>query len=239
MIRQIWINFVTSYRQFEGTGAILVLFAVSLCLLIITYIRKGKGINPAIFFGFIATVAGGFAEFFYAVFDKKYEKKSYKVWSCILALILIVFATALSGKRVFSRNHLEKSDNQMHLPASVLEVSDMILADNAEGPVRIFPGPCIGDEFTAYSSRFVCAYEENYGDLSKYDEKVREAYSELGDVHPDMEAVRDAALENDCRYVIIKSGLWPEIPLDNYGFNLYWQNEDLSVYEYAGEEDAP
>lgn len=239
MIRQIWIDFVTSYRQFEGTGAILVLFAASLCLLIVVGIRNNRRINPALFFGFVATIAGAFAEFFYAIFDKEYEKKSAKRWTCVLALILIVFATALSGERIFSRNHLKKADNSLHLSDSTLEVADRLLADNATGDIKIFPGPSLGDEFTAYSSRFVCAYEERYGELGQYDESIRKAYSELTDVHPDMETVKDAAVKNDCRYVIIKSGLWPEVPLENYGFNLYCQNEELNVYEYIGEESAP
>lgn len=240
MIRQIWFDFVTSYREYEGTGTVLVLFAVSLCFLMIVNLRQNKEKkNPALFFGFAATIGCAFSEFFYTVFDKNYEKKSQKRWACIFALILIVFATAVSGKRIFSRNHIEKADNQFHLSRCVVEVCDKLLEVQPSGEIRIFSAPGTGDEFTAYSSRFVCAYKEYYGDLTKYDETTRNAYVELSDVHPDMEKVEKAARMTESRYVILKSGIWPDIPLEDYGYTCIFQNDEMSVYEDSGEVSAP
>lgn len=240
MIKQIWLEFVTSYKEYEGTGGILVLFAVGLMFMMILNIRQNKeSKSPALFFAPLATIGGAFSEFFFFIYDKKYEKKSQRRLALFLALLLVVFAIALSGKRVFSRDNLVKADNGYHLSGSLVEAMDELLAKEPAGEIKIFPMPKMGDELTAYSSRFVCAYDEQYGDLTEYDETVREAYSELLDVHPDMKKVSDAAKACGSRYVILKTGLWPDVPLENYGYTLIMQNDELNVYESTEEADAP
>lgn len=238
MLRQLWYDFVTSYKNYRGTGPILVLFVVALLLIVIKGIRNKDNRLFAAVFGGIATIGCAFSEFFYSLFDRKYEKKSERVYVCAFALILCVLVTALAGNRVFSRNYEERAENTKHISTDLMGVMDNLLAKET-GDICIFPSPELGDELTAYSSRFIPAYEEYYGDVSKYDESIREAYVQLLEVHPDMEKVSKAAKMCNSRYVLLENGKWPERPLEDYGYSLVDSNEGFSVYEYIGEVTLP
>lgn len=236
MLRQLWINFVTSYKEFSGTGPVLVLFVVALMLLILINSRNdNENKNLSCLLGGVATIGLALSKFARSIFNREYVKKSEKYFNCIFALVLCVFAVALSGKRVFARSIIEKSDNAMHISKEMTEAADIMLKNEPAGEIRVYPGPELGDVLMAYSSRFVCGYEEKYGDVSEYDEDVQKAYLELSKVHPDMEAVADSAVDTGCKYVIVKTGLWPEIPISEYGFETVFENEGYVVYKYVGE----
>ena len=240
MIRQIWYDFVTAYKDYSGTGPILVLFVVALMLIAVLNIRNGREEKTlsAIFAG-IGTIALAMSKFVLAVFDKKNLKKSYRVITCLFALALCVFAVSMSGRRIFSRIFMQKAENDMHIPQNLVGVMDELLKNVPEGEIAVFPAPELEAYFSAYSSRFSFGYEERYGDVSGFDEITQKAYTELTKAHPDMSAVADAAIEAGSRYVILKTGIWPRVPLSEFGFNLIYENEGFTVYEYLKEVDAP
>ena len=126
----------------------------------------------------------------------------------------------------------------VHICLAGLYMSGWGYQDNMIAKYHMLDGASV----TVIANKYVYDKEGNYvrTDAStEYDETVREAYSELLDVHPDMKKVSDAAKACGSRYVILKTGLWPDVPLENYGYTLIMQNDELNVYESTEEADAP
>ncbi len=62
------------------------------------------------------------------------------------------------------------------------------------------------------------------------DEDQRTAFEELSKVHPDMRKVASAARRKGCRYVVTPVGMWPDIPITGFGFDVMAENGAYIVY---------
>ena len=210
------------------------LFLLSLCFIIVLRLKKNEEIRPLpMIFGFLATIAAALSRIYALLKERDYEKKSYRIFTCALALMLIVFAISLSGERLFSRQHVKKAENNMHIDESYAEIMQKLCEYDGGDKIRIFPQPGKADLFTAYSSKFICAYKECYGDVFNGDleNEMIVAYATLCETHPDMSYVDAAVRSEQSEYVILENGSWPEVPLENFGYKIILENDELTVYE--------
>jgi hypothetical protein len=130
---------------------------------------------------------------------------------------------------VFSREFCSRAENDMHIQTDLCEAADAILVKSDHPIVLAMPGWDV--YLLAYSSRFDMMYESPRStDIVITDEDEYTAYTELSKIHPDMGKVAKAAKRKDAEYVLLSKGIWQEIPIDRYGYELIFENDTCAVY---------
>ena len=203
MVRELLGELYSLYRQFTGTGAIVVLFILSVIVLGKRY--KSRCEMP-VYLSVLGTIGYAISEIITRL-------------SGILAVFaaaICILAVATSGSNVLSSDMNSRAENVMHLPANLVESMDVIL-DESYTP-SILTMPEWNPYFESYSSDFIVKYESGLND-------------ELAKLHPDMQKVAEAAHECNCEYVVISSEIWPEIPITKFGYELMYETEGCVVYK--------
>lgn len=232
MISQMWYNFITAYRDFFGTGTVLVLFLVVLGVLFIIGIKTKSQVKiiPYIL-SIVGTIGVGLAKLCYIPIEKE-EKKSSKIFARIFIVALCIFAVVISGKRVVPNVFYYKSDNMFGISDELKNAMDYVLADATDN-VGVVAMPGFGEYFTSYSHRFHLMYEDPHGEnLSELPDDVREAYVELTKKDPDMRIVAKAAKKMNCSYVVLREQkYWTDIPLTEVGYDFVDNVDGWEIYK--------
>lgn len=203
MVRELLGELYSLYRQFTGTGAIVVLFILSAIVLGKRY--KSRCEMP-VYLSVLGTIGYAISEIITRL-------------SGILAVFaaaICILAVATSGSNVLSSDMNSRAENVMHLPANLVESMDVIL-DESYTP-SILTMPEWNPYFESYSSDFIVKYESGLND-------------ELAKLHPDMQKVAETAHECNCEYVVISSEIWPEIPITKFGYELMYETDGCVVYK--------
>lgn len=201
MIRELIDQLYMSVRDVVGYGSVIVLFAASV---IVVYLRSGdrrKEIMPVIL---SVPVSIGCA--------------AARILTSVFAAAVILLAVASSGRGMFSRQYATRAENAMHIPGDLPEAMDKVLGDGGKAKVLTMPEWELF--FYNYSSRFDIAGADS----------APEAHKELSDVHPDMRIVANEAKRNGCEYVVLAKGLWPDLPLDRFGYERICDGDQYEVY---------
>ena len=233
MVREILFTIYSDYRDLVGGGAVIVLFIAAVTASYLMHSSKEHRYVPLILTVPVAIAEAATSFVFLAASAGK--KKLYGYASCIFAVLLCILAIASSGEFVFSPDLSEKTVNTMHLPEGLAEVMDEILADSEQPAVLTVPGH--GTYFESYSSRFHMMYEDAAASKAAIlDEDQRIAFDEFSKIHPDMRKVASAAKRKGCGYVVTPVGMWPDIPITRFGFEVMTENDGYIVYR---EVNAP
>lgn len=242
MLFTIWNEFITKYKDYVGTGSILVLFVVMLGITVFGLTKNNKPVKvlPLILAPF-AVVGRGITVIISKVYDDFAGKTAKDRCIRVFAIVLCFLVIAVSGRRIFSRNYVVRNDNELHIDKGLVEAMDIILDAEDEDSCRVVTMPGKGCMFNAYSSRFEMLYEEPVlGDVSDYTEELREAYTELEKIYPDNRKIARAARKHDMRYIVIEDGAyWPEIPFTDLGYELLGTGDNWLVYVDAKEVTTP
>ena len=203
MVRELLGELYSLYRQFTGTGSVMVLFVVSVIVLLISNINRYE--RPVIL-SVLGTVGCAVSRIISRLSGV----------SAVFAAVLCALAVVSSGTNVFLPDMNSRAENYMHIPADLVESMDNIMAESDSARVLTMPGWDL--YFEGYSSEFDIAYESD-------------AYNELEKVHPDMKKVAEAAHECNCDFVVISSDLWPEVPITRYGYEAVYETDSCVVYK--------
>ncbi len=216
MIKELFIQSYNFLRQFVGVGAVTVLFAAAV-LVLFTVGKSGRGRLAPILLSVPVAIGHAAGCLFDAIF-KKEQKPGIRLITVLFAAAIVLLAVSSSGRSMFSRQYATRAENVMHIPEGMSEAMDEVLADGKNAGVLTMPGWEVF--FNNYSSRFEVA-----------DREVSPAsYAELSGVHPDMRIVSDEARRAGCEYVVLSKGLWPELPISRFGYDLIYENDSCEVY---------
>lgn len=203
MVRELLGELYSLYRQYIGTGSVLILFTVSVVVLLLGNIEKSR--RPVIM-SVLGTVGCAVSEIIsrlsgvYAAF----------------AVAICALAVVTSGTNVFLPDTNSRAENVMHIPQDLVESMDSILAESESPSVLTMPGWDM--YFESYSSKFTIAYESD-------------ADNELEKIHPDMKKVAEAARECNCDFVVLSRDLWPQVPISRYGYEPVYETDGCIVYK--------
>ncbi|MBO4905032.1 MAG: hypothetical protein J5367_07390 [Lachnospiraceae bacterium] len=210
MIRELLYELHTGHRLLAGIGSGLVLYLLSVLILLRTGKEKDKDLP--VLLCIMVTIGCAFSRMIEACLSLREDSKIKKAGAPVFGILLVILAISVSGQNVFSKECAEKAGNGMHIQEGLTDAMDTILTQTDRPEVLTMPGWDI--YFRAYSSRFSIIDED------------ADANAELSGIHPDMKKVAKAGSE----YVVLSSGIWPEIPLDRYGYELIYENGSCRVY---------
>lgn len=216
MIRELIGQLYMSLRDVVGYGSVAVLFAASVIVVYLCSGDKRKEIMPVVL-SVPVSICCAAAQLFNAVLQKT-KKSSLRIAAVIFAAALVLLAIASSGRSMFSRQYATRAENAMHIPQDLPDAMDEILNGNDEAKVLTMPDWELF--FYDYSSRFIIAEADT----------APEAHKELSDVHPDMRIIANDAKRNGCEYVVLSKGLWPDLPLSKFGYELIYNGDLCEVY---------
>lgn len=203
MVRELFVRLYDLYRQFTGTGTVIVLFIVSLIVLVIS--KKDRCTQPAAL-SVLGTVGWAVSEII----------SSLTGISVVFAVAVCILAVTSSGTNVLAPDMNTKAENAMHIPAHLLESMDAIKDETDSACILTMPGWEL--YFECYSSGFAVVDDP-------------EAQRELDKHQPDMKIIARKAHECKCDYVVISSDIWPEVPITKYGYDLVFETEGCAVYK--------
>ena len=223
MIHELLAKYTTAYSNMMGNSRILVVVIAALLFL---YLNRNKlSFNPfVLILAPLGLVSSSAAKVLAVVREKKNR------WAMLFAIFLCAFVIMLTGERIYSKDHLVKAENVMHIPQGYKTAMDYML-EHCENP-KVLAMPDYSIYHLMYSSRFNMLYEQRYDEDVRYlSEDARNAYAELSSLNPDMLIVSESAMNYGCDYIILKSGhYWPMFPLDRYDYQLEATVEGWDIY---------
>lgn len=143
----------------------------------------------------------------------------------VLTLCMAVMV-AVSGSFIYSNQFFYKAENQYHMPDSVVHICDAIIVPGRE-VMAVFPPECV--QFVRQYSPLVCmpygreTIVERWGFNS-------EIYDLMTAEEIDLEALNRVALEERCHYVILHSGRRVKGNFADYKWELFCETDGYSVY---------
>ncbi len=203
MVRELLGELYSLYREYTGTGSIIVLFILS--AIVLEKSDKDRHKKP-VYLSVLGTVGCAVSEIITRLSGV----------SAVFAAAICILAVAVSGSNVLSAGMNSRAENVMHLPANLVESMDVIL--NESDTPGILTMPDWNLYFESYSSDFTVVTESNLN-------------AELSKTHPDMKKVAQAAHECNCEYVVISSDIWPEVPITEFGYELMYETDGCVVYK--------
>lgn len=228
MIRELISQLYNAFRQSVGTGAVITLFFASILILVQTLADKDRGIC-GIIISPLASVSTALSQLYSRVINAKYEGKA-KIAASVFAVCILALVLASSGTSVFSNGLSTPATSAMHLPEGLRDAAEAILADSEDPHVLTVPG--WGLYLRAYSSRFSLFYEEPArGDSTLLPEEERVIYDQLAAHHPNTRKLTIAAKKRGCTYLLFSDGTWPDVPVEQYGYEILFQNDRCTVYK--------
>ena len=229
MIKELFYELYSAYRQIVGKGAVIVLFIASLLALYRLSEDNDRGL-PGIILSPLSAIGCAVSKLIDMACTVRNDKKVLKTATAALAVCLCFLAVTVSGDNIFYGNISRPAENNMHIPADLLTSMDAVLADDEEPKVLTMPG--WGPYFSAYSSKFDLMYEEPEDGVSSIlDEDERTVYMQLSDVHPEMKKVAAIAHKTGCRYIVMSKSIWPDIPVTSCGYKVYYDTSTCCVYK--------
>ncbi len=214
MIKELLYELYTDHRLFVGTGTVLVLYL--LCALVFVMTQKEKDHDLPLLLCVPVTIGAALLKLFEACRSGE-RSRAMKIGTGVFAAALCILAVTMSGKNVFSPEISARAENEMHIPTDICAAEAAVLADGDCPIVLTMPG---WDTYLrAYSSRPTVIREDE-----------DPAFSELGKIHPDMGKVAKAAKKKDIAYVILSKGIWQDMPLDRFGYEIIYENDTCAVY---------
>ena len=214
MIRELLYDLYSQHRLLVGTGSVLVLYLAA--ALVVARSGREKDHDLPLLLSVPATIGAAFAVLLKRCLPSE-GKTVGKIGVVVFSALFIVLAVSISGDNVFSRQFCTRAESGMHIEPDLCEAADAILAENDRPNVIVMPGWDVS--LAAYSSRLNMIHEDEDAGLT-----------ELEKIHPDLGKVAKAAKRKDAGYVLLSKGIWPEMPMDRYGYALIFENDTCAVY---------
>lgn len=247
-----WKDAVELFRNYMGTGLIVIWFLMALIYLLVNEKRKFVRIlfvympvtllllyfNPL------------FAKLFFEVLDAEIYyrllwllpitpviayvyvclcvrvRESRGKWAAGAAALGMAVLIAFSGSFIYNNQFFYKAENQYHMPESVVHICDAIIVPGRE-VMAAFPPEFV--QFVRQYSPLVCmpygreTIVERWGFES-------EIYDLITAEEIDLEALNRAVLEQRCHYVILHSSRRVKGDFADYKWELFCETDGYCVY---------
>lgn len=203
MVRELLGELYSRYREYTGTGSIIILFILS--VIVLEKFGKERHEKP-VYLSVLGTIGCAVSEIITGLSGA----------SAVFAVAICILAVTVSGSNVLTADMNSRAENVMHLPSDLVESMDIILSESDTPGILTMPDWNL--YFESYSSDFTVVTESNLND-------------ELSKTHPDMKKVAQAAHKCGCEYVVISSDIWPEVPITEFGYELMYETDGCVVYK--------
>ena len=240
-----WNEVITMYRDYGGTGMMLILFIIALVYLCITEGRRDVRMlilypSLAILVLFICPLIAWAMDSIFSGEEVYYRllwlvpmglmiayagtklAMQYKKNCVVIAALIIMFC----GRLVYSNALYEKAENQYHLPEAVPKICDLIEVEGRE--VRAVFSAELIPYVRQYSATVVMPYGreltvERWGNTDTLYEAME------ADV-VDMKKVAELAKERECHYIIMSENRVWDGDLEDYGYNCIGEADGYKIY---------
>lgn len=247
-----WKDAVELFRNYMGTGLIVILFLLAVIYLFVNEKRK----YVRIFFVYTPVTLlllyfnPLFAEILFELLDEdiyyrilwllpitpviayafvcicgKVKESKGRGEAGVLAICMAV-VIAFSGRFIYSDPFFSKAENEYHMPDSVVHICDAIIVPGRE-VMAAFPPELV--QFVRQYSPLVCM---PYGRETLVERWVfqSEIYDLMTAEEIDLAALNQAAMEQGCHYVILHSDRKVNGNFADYKWELYCETDGYSVY---------
>ena len=247
-----WEYAVDLFRNYMGTGLIIIWFLLAVIYLFVN--EKRKYVRIFLVYMPVTLLLLYFNPLFEKIFFELLDNETYYrlLWLlpvtpvvaytsvCIcervkksrgdraagITAVFVAVMIAISGRFIYDNQFFYKAENQYHMPDSVVHICDAIIVPGRE-VMAAFPPEFV--QFVRQYSPLVCmpygreTIVERWGFESEiYDLMLEEVI--------DLEALNRAVLEQRCHYVILHSSRSVKGDFADYNWELFCETDGYCVY---------
>ena len=155
------------------------------------------------------------------------EKKYQRVVIIFLSIII-----AISGKSIYTSETMRKPENLFKLPTDVLEISDIIAADNNNEEVYIIVSHDLIEYIRLYNPNIKLLYGRETVRMHLGTELQLAVMEQLRADNPDVKVVTTFARMENCEYIVLSRALdGLQGALSENGFGLLGHTNGYSIYK--------
>ena len=226
-----WNDVVGLFREYMGTGLIVIWFLVSLIYLLIKEKRKHIRIL-SIYVPVILLLLFFNPLLANAVYEMADGEIYYRILWLLPITVVIAFAIVevmVSGGYIYSNPYFHEAQNWYHMPQSVVDICDAIEVEGRE--VRaVFPVELL--QYVRQYSPVVCM---PYGREITVDRWniLNELYDAMEAEVVDAERLTALTREQECVYIVLPEDKKVNGELEAYAFELFTRVEGYVVYKDA------
>lgn len=245
---EMWNDVITLFREYMGTGLIVILYL--LCLVYL-YLKEEKKYIRLLFVGvpvcllllyfnpLFAEIVYRFAgdEIYYRILwllpmticiaytichiCARIDEKKQMTFLVTIALVLV-----LSGKYIYSNPHFGKAENRYHVPDSVVNICDSIIVPGRE-VMAVFPRELL--QYVRQYSAFVCMPYGREVLVERWNWNI-ELETAMEREVVDLEELVPLACESGCHYIILPENKELRGNPPEYGLEIFGQTDGYIIY---------
>lgn len=234
------------FKDFGGTGFYSILFLLSLIYL--GYTEEDKRVKTMLVYIPAIMLALFFLPPFYMLYNRLDEGTYYRILWLMPMTVVIAYAGCkvigrhvklgvllgcivliISGKYVYSSQHMTPAENAYHLPQETIEICEMIRP--AEGEERVwalFPA-----EQVHFVRQYTTTIQLPFGRdnlVESWNREIHPLYTLLQQEVIPADELSELSIESYCNYIILLKTMKVEGDLEEYGIKLIGETENYYVY---------
>ena len=234
------------FKDFGGTGFYSILFLLSLIYL--GYTEEDKRVKTMLVYIPAIMLVLFFLPPFYMLYNRLDEGTYYRILWLMPMTVVIAYAGCkvigrhvklgvllgcivliISGKYVYSRQHMTPAENAYHLPQETIEICEMIRP--AEGEERVwalFPA-----EQVHFVRQYTTTIQLPFGRdnlVESWNREIHPLYTLLQQEVIPADELSELSIESYCNYIILLKTMKVEGDLEEYGIKLIGETENYYVY---------
>jgi len=261
ILRNAFIQILSSYSQYKGSGAYTIVFLASL-LYIYVYERNEKNrtllyhfpiflmaiiFNPAIAYVVISvikinvywrvfwilpvTVVCAYAATGIIINISEKRKK-------FVAVTLLVLIISIGGKLIINKENYQKSTNWYKVPTQTIEVCE-ILEGDSEGEILVIAPTELATYIRQYDAHIKLVYGRE-GNVNYSDNTYRKALSNLmSSSELDVDSISMYLKKIECNYLVFRKDVTLSDSLESYGYQYVSSTESYNIYRFNYEFIPP
>lgn len=247
-----WSDVINLFREYMGTGLIVIWFLVSLLYLLLTEKRK----HIRIMFVYVPTLLlllffnPLLAKLVYGVVG---DEIYYRILWLMPITVVIAFAVVdvfgrlqgnrkaafgvvaavlvmISGSYIYNNPYFQRAENLYHMPQSVVDICDAIVVEGREVK-GIFPEELL--QYVRQYSPVVCMPYGREILVDKWGAEKHEMYAVMEAEVVDAEQLVALCRENWCHYIILPENKAVKGDFSNYEFEWFAQMHGYVIYKDA------
>lgn len=234
------------FKDFGGTGFYSILFLLSLIYL--GYTEEDKRVKTMLVYIPAIMLVLFFLPPFYMLYNRLDEGTYYRILWLMPMTVVIAYAGCkvigrhvklgvllgcivliISGKYVYSSQHMTPAENAYHLPQETIEICEMIRP--AEGEERVwalFPA-----EQVHFVRQYTTTIQLPFGRdnlVESWNREIHPLYTLLQQEVIPADELSELSIESYCNYIILLKTMKVEGDLEEYGIKLIGETENYYVY---------
>lgn len=244
-----WNEVINLFREYMGTGLIIIWFLVSVVYLLLT--EKRKPVRILFVYVPILLLLIYFNPLFArVVYDVVGEDIYYRILWLMPVAVVLAFAIVdvlnrlqgkqkvafgavatvfviISGSYIYNNPYFQRAENLYHVPQKVVDICDAIVVEGREVKA-VFPEEML--QYVRQYSPVICMPYGREILVSKWAQK-HEMYSIMEAEEVDAELLVELCRENWCHYIILKEDKKIKGDFADYDFNIFDRMHGYVIYK--------